>query len=275
MDMKLNRHTLHHGDCLDVLNTLPKNHFDLVVTDPPWHTTDLDIDHKNETNEYGAIYRQVYRVLKPAGWFFCWSAVKSIHEVARAGFRHKFEYVWYKPRPNPKTKVTVRPYYQHEMIYAFIKADLKRMSDLYFDPEPLRTQGRPYTSHHHPSKASEFTRQTRRVPLDEAGYEKKHIHRNTGYREGTTILHHVDKTDMAKSERTGHPTQKPISLYELIIRGYCPSGGRILDPFAGSGTCLMAADRTGRDSVSVEIDQKYYEGIIHRYKTRSSLNKFT
>lgn len=55
-------------------------------------------------------------------------------------------------------------------------------------------------------------------------------------------------------ERTGYPTQKPIALLELLIGACCPPGGLVLDPFCGSGTTLLAADRLGRRYLGIDIN---------------------
>jgi len=54
-----------------------------------------------------------------------------------------------------------------------------------------------------------------------------------------------------------HPTQKPDSLYEILVATHTNAGDCILDPCAGSGTTGRAAERLGRDSVLVEISREY------------------
>jgi DNA modification methylase len=56
-----------------------------------------------------------------------------------------------------------------------------------------------------------------------------------------------------------HPTQKPISLMDALVRDFSDPGDLICDPFAGSGTTLLAAVRTGRRAVGWEKDPGYYE----------------
>ena len=59
--------------------------------------------------------------------------------------------------------------------------------------------------------------------------------------------------------RNFHPTVKPIALMEHLIRLVTPTGGTVLDPFAGSGTTLIAAQNLGHPYIGVEQDEKYVE----------------
>ena len=61
------------------------------------------------------------------------------------------------------------------------------------------------------------------------------------------------------SEKLGHPTPKPLDLISYIVRISCRPGGRIIDPFAGSGTTGRAAKDLGRKAVLIEKDERYCE----------------
>lgn len=65
-------------------------------------------------------------------------------------------------------------------------------------------------------------------------------------------------------ERTGHPCQMPVAVLSRIIVSTCPPRGRVLDPFAGSGTTLEAAVRAGRSAGGCEISPDYVEMIWNR-----------
>lgn len=61
------------------------------------------------------------------------------------------------------------------------------------------------------------------------------------------------------SRKNTHPTVKPLSLMQYLVRLVTPPGGVVLDPFAGSGSTLLAAEREGFDSIGIELNPEYCE----------------
>jgi hypothetical protein len=64
--------------------------------------------------------------------------------------------------------------------------------------------------------------------------------------------------------RTVHPTQKPVALMEYLIRTYTNEGDTVLDNCMGSGTCGVAAARTGRRFIGIERDPSYFAIATNR-----------
>lgn len=61
-----------------------------------------------------------------------------------------------------------------------------------------------------------------------------------------------------------HPTQKPVALFEYLIRTYSEPGAVVLDMTAGSGTTAIAAERAGRRWLCIERDEGYYWQAVAR-----------
>lgn len=63
-----------------------------------------------------------------------------------------------------------------------------------------------------------------------------------------------------------HPTMKPIELPERAIKNSCPRDGIVLEPFAGAGSTMLAAQQTGRAAYGIELAPKYVAVILQRFK---------
>lgn len=78
------------------------------------------------------------------------------------------------------------------------------------------------------------------------------------------------QTDVWDIERPAasplHPATKPLELVERAIANSCPDGGRILDPFLGSGTTVIAAERTGRIALGLELDPVLVDVAVRRWE---------
>lgn len=67
-----------------------------------------------------------------------------------------------------------------------------------------------------------------------------------------------------------HPTQKPVRLYEWILEHYAKPGDKILDPMAGSGSCLIACRNKGYECTGFEIDEQYYQKAAERIERETA-----
>jgi len=73
-----------------------------------------------------------------------------------------------------------------------------------------------------------------------------------------------------KPEERFHPTQKPVKLYEWILKNYASEGDKILDTHLGSGSSRIAADKMGFDFYACELDRDYFEAQEKRFKEYKS-----
>ena len=86
-----------------------------------------------------------------------------------------------------------------------------------------------------------------------------------GRAQGTTLC-------FDRPARNGdHPTMKPVALFRRLVENSCAPGGVVLDPFAGSGTALVAAHACGRRAALLELDPRYCDVIVRRFEALTGL----
>lgn len=77
--------------------------------------------------------------------------------------------------------------------------------------------------------------------------------------------HGGDRT--GENSVTGHGTQKPVRLWEIPILNHTTANEAIFDPFVGSGTAVIAAEKTGRTCLALELDPRYVQATVTRWET--------
>ena len=94
----------------------------------------------------------------------------------------------------------------------------------------------------------------------------------TGSRSQTTVWdvpnlnpHGGDRS--GENAVTGHGTQKPVALWEIPIRNHTVSGDALFDPFCGSGTAIIAAEKTDRTCLAIDLDPRYVQATLTRWET--------
>jgi len=87
----------------------------------------------------------------------------------------------------------------------------------------------------------------------------------TAIRKFTYMWNGMLQGNMKNKEKRIHPTQKPIALYDWILRNYAKPGQRILDTHLGSGSSAIAAHYFGCDFVGCEIDVDYFNAAKERF----------
>jgi site-specific DNA-methyltransferase (adenine-specific) len=216
------------GDCRDVLPTLDP--VDLVIADPPYGQTSLGWDVPV------ADWLDLVP-LKPGGSVWVFGSLKSFMAAAGEfeGWSLAQDTIWEKHNGSSFHNDRFRRV--HEQAAHFYRG---RWADVYRDPR--------YTD----DATKRTVRRKERPP-------------HMGEIEGSTYVSEDGGPRLMRSVlrvrsmhgRALHPTQKPTGILSPLIEYSCPPGGIVLDPFAGSGSTLAAAQETGRSSIGIEIDPTY------------------
>lgn len=116
--------------------------------------------------------------------------------------------------------------------------------------------------------------------LGRQDYQWRHEPCWYGWKEGAAHYFIDDRTqstvlEFDKPQRNGeHPTMKPVELFEILVNNSSRAGENVLDSFGGSGTTIIACEKTGRHGFSAELDPKYCDVIVERWMNLSKKEAF-
>lgn len=234
-------YTLHHGDCLDVLPTLPDASVDAVIADPPYGTTACKWD---SPIPFEPMWRELKRVIWPRGAIVLFGSQPFTSALVMSwpqGF--KYTWVWYKNAPTGVPMANFQPMRCYEDIAVF------SCGTPIFNKQPTRSRiadrplGRSNGVRASGSNHYSFVKGGEKVFLNE-------------WVNPRNVLEFPIEP-MARGRL--HPTQKPLALLEYLVRTYTNEGDTVLDFTMGSGTTGHACVNTGRNFVGIERDRGYFE----------------
>lgn len=221
---------LFQGDCLDILPTLPDGCVDLVLCDLPYGTTQNKWD---SVLPLDVLWREYWRLVKENGAVVLTAQPPFDKILGASCVRHlKYEWIWEKGRATGHLNADKQPMKAHENVLVFY-----RKQSTY---NPQKTPGKPYGGGGGASKKDNY---------GDFGTARR------GSSDGSRFPRSVF---FFKHETGVHPTQKPVPLFEYLIRTYTNPGDTVLDNTMGSGTTGVAAVNTGRDFIGIEKDPGYF-----------------
>lgn len=246
--------SLYLGDALDVLGSLDDAICDAIVTSPPY--LDARPEYPSPTAEgFGAIFTELRRVctgtmLLNVGrlWrgrqeLLWWNEL--IERAVRAGWPHRDTVVWVKQNANPfQGEVLTNA---HEYVFLFGDGFDEDGVRTEYEEESLRRMKRRFLAH---SGVKNDVNVTKGVMEEREANEK-------GARGKSFVIYST-----GKEKGNEHPAPMPLDLAEYLVT--LSGGTRILDPFAGSGTTLLAARRLGRKALGIELSTEYAEMCAER-----------
>ncbi|MCZ7356022.1 MAG: site-specific DNA-methyltransferase [Candidatus Methanoperedens sp.] len=259
---------LHLGDCKEVLKTLDSNSIDLVFTSPPYADRRIHtyggVKPENYVEWFLPISEQLLRVLKPDGTF-----ILNIKEKAENGERHTYvleliltlrkqgwlwteELIWHKRNCYPGkwpnrfrdswerllqfNKTKKFKMYQEEVMVPigdWAKDRLKRLSEV----DKIRDNAK---------NGSGFGKNV-----------SNWLNRDKAY--PTNVLHLATECN-----NKNHSAVFPEALPEWFIKLFTKEDDTVLDPFMGSGTTIVVAQRMRRNSIGIDILPEYFEIVKNK-----------
>jgi len=249
--MDLNK--IYFGDCLGLMSFIPfvaDKSIDLILCDLPYGTTACKWD---VIIPFEPLWEQYKRIIKDNGAIVLTASQPFTSALVMSNIKmFKYEWIWDKMRGYGHLNSKIMPMVQTENILVFGKS-------INYYPQNL-IAGK--FKNDRPAKHRQET-------SDIYGKEKGiGVSKNSNY---PTNLLSFAKDGYGKNNF--HPTQKPVALFEYLIKTYTNEGETVLDNCAGSGTTAIACINTNRNYICMEKDKKYFDVMEKRIENHLAQQK--
>jgi site-specific DNA-methyltransferase (adenine-specific) len=239
--------TIIQGDCLEEMKKLPDGCIDLILCDLPYGTTACKWDH---VIPFEPLWKEYKRLIKDRGAIVLTASQPFTSFLITSNIEmFKYCWVWDKNFGANYMKAQYMPILSHEDICIFSHGKVNRTGNrMMYNPqkEPRETTRKwlqnGYTKNIKNPKTDNF----KTNPICE---------KESDFRYPKSVI------NISNSDHTNrlHPTQKPVALFEYLIKTYTNEGDLVLDNCIGSGTTAVAAKRTGRHFIGIELSSEYCE----------------
>jgi len=229
-------------DCIAGMSMYPDKSIDMILCDLPYGMTGCRWD---SLIPFPELWRQYCRIIKDNGAIVLTASQPFTTKLISSNPK-MFKYCWY---------------WYKNMVTGFANAK----------KQPLRCVEEICVFYKHQPTYNPQGVIILDKPIMQRG-KKPPVHGDSVYRmDGslshdteTCIVHYPRQLLEVKCERGMHPTQKPVALFEYMIRTYTNPGELVLDNCIGSGTTAVACIRSGRNFTGFETDPQHYQTAINR-----------
>lgn len=228
--MELNK--LYNMDCIAGMSMIPDGSVDMILADLPYGMTDCPWDSLLPLDQ---LWRQYERVIKPTGAIVL-TACQPFTTALINSNRKRFRYCWYWH----KNMATGFPFAKYQPMRCIEDIVVFYRQAPTYNPQGL-------------------------IEIESKKKRHKKIKKDCIYamdtlsKEYTSCYTNYPKNLLeVKSERGLHPTQKPVELFEYLIRTYTNPGELVLDSCMGSGTTAVACIQSDRNFIGFELDETYF-----------------
>ena len=236
-----------HGDCLDVMPHIPDKSVDMILADPPYGTTACKWD---SIIPLKPMWEQLKRIIKPNGAIVITASQPFTTTLISSNLgMFKYEWIWEKSKAGNFVNANNTPLKLHENVCVFsygtcANRSLNRMN---YNPQDVtdvhKKWNRPqkYSSDHNYSRPSHSLNRI----ISKENFPSSVI-------------------KIGSEHNPSHPTQKPVKLFEYLIKTYTNPEETILDFSVGSGTTAIAAENTDRKWIAIEKDKDIFNTAAQR-----------
>ena len=248
--MELNK--IYNEDCLVGMKRIPDGSVDMILCDLPYGTTACAWD---TIIPFEPLWKQYERVIKDNGAIVLTGQEPFSSHLRMSNIKgYRYDWKWDKVVGSNFVNARRMPLKVYEDVMIFYKRQ-----PTYNPKMTLREKGKFRVSGKNGNISNRVNgvKQLSGVTSDKMKYPTNKIEINRLEKE-------------LNSRFVIHPTQKPVALFEYLIKTYTNEGDTILDNCMGSGTTAIACMNTNRNYIGFELDKTYYEKSLERIKNNTT-----
>ena len=229
-----------HGDCLEIMKKIPDGKIDMILCDLPYGTTACSWD---TIIPFEPLWQEYKRIVKDNGAIVLTASQPFTSALIMSNIKwFKYCWVWDKKKPGAIGIAKYQPLRYTEDVVVFCKK-----THVY---NPIMTKrDKIKTSRNY--KHSEINAPSLATMTENKTYTEKYPS-------------NIIEVSNANQRGKVHPTQKPVELFEYLIRTYTNENDFVLDNCVGSGTTLLACQNLNRKGIGIELEEKYCEASKQR-----------
>lgn len=227
------------GDGIEGLNSLAPHSVSLLLSDLPSGQTRASFD---KAPDFTRLWPAIWRCLEPGGACVLMASsllfAMEVIQSQRSAFR--YDWIWHKSLGTGHLNARKRPLRAHEFVLVF-----SERAEHAYAPQLWTSDRRPIQPNQRTSHSENYDGHTR-VTHSRAGATNRYP---------ISVLPFGSVGTSSPDRR--HPQQKPVDLLRYLVRTYAREGGLVVDPYAGSGSAGVAAEREGRCFLGWDSDPRF------------------
>ena len=227
-ELELNR--IYQRDCIEGMRMIPDKSVDMILCDLPYGTTRNKWDTVIPLDE---MWRQYERIIKDNGAIVLTAQTPFDKVLGASNIKLlKYEWIWEKNKATGHLNAKRMPMKAHENILLFYKKCPT------YNPQGLVKKDKPTIRRGGKGNGTNYGKSDKDALQEYGNYPR-------------------DVLQFSMDINSVHPTQKPVALFEYLIKTYTNEGEIVLDNCMGSGTTAVACAKTGRNFIGFELESEY------------------
>lgn len=231
--MEINK--IYNEDCLEGMKSIPDKSVDMILCDLPYGTTRNKWD---SIIPLDSLWEQYLRIVKNNAVIVLTAQQPFTSKLVMSNIDYyKYSWVWSKSQVSGFLNAKKQPLREHEDILVFYRGQCTYNPQMTKGKMQLKNTGGKSPNYNH------FEAQP---------------HYSDEYYPKSILKFPLQRF------KGGHPTQKPVALFEYLIKTYTNQGELVLDNCIGSGTTAVASINTNRNFIGFEMNEEYYRIACNR-----------